>query len=284
MMDPRRPRKLSARQLQELRQDARIQELRGRQRDLFERIRKQFNYIYRAKGQPIHDEYEQIKRDIDRALKGKMRALKSQLQANYDADAPMQDMLAQMAVGEALPSPVKPPPAPAEYAFEERARIAQALVDPPSSPPCEGALERQIAIVDDLVSLCARQERRPRHRRQTREGNISTGSSDDEISDVDIKLERSDSTAPSEGQSGLRCHPFRCLCCLGDAALPSCERNKVFGSKYSLERHFNRHHRFQPGRSCPLPIDEECTRPLDDLMLFKNHAKRFHGIEMSDRC
>ena len=129
-IDPRRPHELSAQQLQELRQDATIQELRWRQQDLFVQIRDRFNFIYRAKGQPIHDEYEQIKQEIDRTLKEKGRALKSQLQAGYNVAAPMQDLLAQVAVDEAVPSPVQPRSPPIEYAFEERARIARALFDP----------------------------------------------------------------------------------------------------------------------------------------------------------
>ena len=71
MIDPRQPHKPSEQQLQELRQDVRVQELRRYQQDLHPQIRGKFNYMYRAKGQPIHDEYEQIKRDIDRILKGK---------------------------------------------------------------------------------------------------------------------------------------------------------------------------------------------------------------------
>ena len=43
-------------------------------------------------------------------------------------------------------------------------------------------------------------------------------------------------------------------------------------SKYSLERHFNRHYKFQFSRNCPFPIDEEYTRPLDNFILFKNYA------------
>ena len=75
-IDPRRPRGPSLQQLQHLRQDAGIQELRERQQDLYDQIRDLFSYIYRAEGQPIYDEYQQVKRDIDRTLKEKGRALK----------------------------------------------------------------------------------------------------------------------------------------------------------------------------------------------------------------
>lgn len=51
--------------------------MREHRRNLYDEIRKSFGFIYRAKGQPIYDEYQQAKRDIDRMLKEKGRALKA---------------------------------------------------------------------------------------------------------------------------------------------------------------------------------------------------------------
>jgi len=79
MIDPRRPRGPSVQQVQHIRQDAGIQELRRHQQSLYGQIRKKFGFIYRVEGQPIYDEYQQVKQDIDRLLKEKGRVLKSQL-------------------------------------------------------------------------------------------------------------------------------------------------------------------------------------------------------------
>ena len=279
MIDPRRSRKLLAHQLQELRRDARIQELRGRQQDLFQQIRDQFTFIYRAKGQPIHDEYEQIKRDIDCILKERKRALKSQLQAEYDAAALMQDMLALMTVDEVAPSLVQPPPTPIEYAFEERARLAQILFDSSQFVKPDENLERQIVIVDDLISLCTRQERRPRKSRRSWEDKMMTNSSDDDMSDANVKSECTDIDTSITDQV-----PLQCLYCVGDTTLPLSEQQHVFGSKYSLQRHFDRYHLFRPGQNCPFPDDECAQLALQNLMEFKNHAARVHRIYMSDKC
>ena len=284
MIDPRRPHGPSPQQLQHLRQDARIQELRERQLYLYRQIRDKFYYIYRAESQPIYDEYQQVKRDIDRLLKENGRALKVQVQADYDATAPMQDMLAQTAVNDAVLSPVQLPPAPIKYAFEERARIAQAFFDPPPSAKCDGSLDRQITIVDNLVSLCTRRERRPRKPRQSWQDNTTTSSSDDDTSDVNIKSECSESDTPPGCQFSFQCQPFQCLNCLSDATLPKLERQHTFGSKHSLQRHFDRHHRFQPGQSCPFPNDECAQLTFESLIHFKNHAAGVHGIYMSDKC
>jgi len=283
MIDPRRPRGPSHQQLQDLRRDASIQELRQQQQNLYDQIREKLNFIYRAEGQPIYNEYQQVKRDIDRLLKQKGRVLKAQLQADYDAAAPMQDMLAQITVNDAVLSPVQPPPAPVKYAFEERARIARAFFDPPSSAKHDGNLDRQVSIIEDFVSLCNRQERRPRKPRRTWGDGTATISSDDDRSDIDVKSECSESDAPLRCQFPLQCRPFQCLHCLGDATLPLHERQHVFGSKHSLQRHFHRHHQFQPGQSCPFP-NVTCEQlALKSLMHFKSHAAGVHGIYMSEK-
>lgn len=284
MIDPRRPRRPSPQQLAHLRQDAGIQRLREHQQDLYNRIRKKYSFIYRAEGQLIYNEYQQVKREIDRLLKDKGRAFKAQMQADYDATAPMQDMLAQIAVDETVLSPVQPPSAPVEYAFEERARIAQAFFDPPESAKPDGNLDRQISIVEDLISLCARQERRPRRPRQSWDDKAAINLSDDATSDVDINPKGSDIDATIGDRFPFQCQPFQCLHCLGDTTLPLFERRHVFGSKHSLQRHFDRHHQFQPGQNCPFP-NNECTQlTLESPMHFKNHAARVHGIYMSQRC
>ncbi|KAI4209059.1 MAG: hypothetical protein LQ351_007980, partial [Letrouitia transgressa] len=281
IIDPRRPRRLSLQQFKHLRQDAGINKLREYQQDLYNRIRKKYGFIYRAEGQRIYKEYQQVKRDIDRLLKEKVRASKVQIQADYDAKAPMQDMLAQLAVNHAALSPVEPLPAPVQYTFEERARIARAFFDPP--PSTKGDLDRKITLVDDLVSLCTRRERRSWKHRQSWEDNTATSSSEN-IINIENKSERSNSEVPLEYQFPLRCRPSQCLHCIGDTTLPLLERQHTFGSKHSLQRHFERNHRFQPGQNCPFPNDECAQLTLESLMHFKNHATRVHGIFMSDKC
>ena len=143
----------------------------------------------------------------------------------------MQDMLAQIAADDAVLSPIQPLPAPMKYAFEERARIAQVFLDPPLSAKDGGNLDRQIAIIDDFISLCARRERCPRKLRQLWENNIATTSSDNNTPDIYIKLECSDSDSLPRYESLLQYQRFQCLFCIGDAGLPLYERQQNFGSK-----------------------------------------------------
>ncbi|KAA6407776.1 MAG: hypothetical protein FRX48_08614 [Lasallia pustulata] len=48
-----------------IRQEEEIQELRDRRDELFQRIRQQFTFIYRAEGHAIYNQYEEAKRAVD---------------------------------------------------------------------------------------------------------------------------------------------------------------------------------------------------------------------------
>lgn len=282
IIDPRRPRRPSLQQLQNLQQDTGIQGMRKHRRDLYNQIRKSFGFIYRAIGQPIYDKYQRAKRDIDRMLKEKGRALKAQLQAEYDAMAPIQDMLDQLADNNTMLSPVQSPQILPEYTFEERSRIAQAFFNPSSSLKYDGNLDRHIAIINDLVLLYTRRERRPRKLRKSWEVSPTTNPSDKTTS-LETETMSLDSNVPLQSQV-LRCQPFQYLYCIGDSTLPSHERQHVFGSKHSLQRHTDRHHYFQPGQVCPFPNEGCAQLAFQSLMHFKNHAAIVHGIYMSNIC
>ena len=154
-------------QLQNLQRDASIQELRQQQQNLYNQIRKKFNFIYRTEDQPIYDKYQHVKRNIDCLLKQKERVLKTQLQADYDAAASMQNMLAQITVNNVALFFVQSSSAPIKYVFEKRARIARVFFDLLLFAKHNKNLDRQITIIEDFVSLCNRQKRRSRKFRRT---------------------------------------------------------------------------------------------------------------------
>ncbi|KAL9127453.1 MAG: hypothetical protein Q9217_003670 [Psora testacea] len=282
LIDPRRPKDLTEEQSAQIRQEPEIQELRSRRDQLFRRVRDEFKFVYRAKGRPIHEQYVEAKRAVDRRIKERERELKKQIQRDYDATAPVQDILVQLGGDEESVSPVLPPPAPARYAFEERARIAKAFFDPPSTTDAEGDLKWRIWIADDMVSLCSRQEGVFRTARRTRRMRPDNVEADPTLTTVKTEPE-SESDSP-EFVPLLLCQPYQCLYCLGKASLPLDERLRNLSSKYSLERHFDRWHRpFRPGGPCPFPHPDCASITLDSVMLFKNHAARVHGIKMSDK-
>lgn len=157
-IDPRRPKDLTGEQRARIRQEAEIQKLYGRRNELSRRIRDGFKLIYRAKGQPIYKYYEEAQRAVDRKVKEREKEVKMEIQREHDATAPVQDILAQLEGNHESVNSVLPILRPIRYAFEERARIAKAFFDPPSTTTNEASLEWRISIAEDMVSLCSRQE------------------------------------------------------------------------------------------------------------------------------
>ncbi len=82
----------------------------------------------------------------------------NQIQKEYDAVAPVQDMRAQLKGDAELFRPILSTSGRVRYAFMERSRIAKAFFNPPSTRGAEGDLDWRVSIVDDMMSLCIRQE------------------------------------------------------------------------------------------------------------------------------
>jgi len=153
LIDPRRPKGLTEGQRQSLHEKAEIKALCYRRDQLYNRIRSGFKFLYRAEGEPIHDEYQEAKRAVERLIKAQERALKKQIQAEYDAIAPVKDIQAQLEGNTESVDQTVLTSGPVRYAFVERSRIAQAFFDPPSAFGAEGDVGWRVSIVNDLVSL-----------------------------------------------------------------------------------------------------------------------------------
>ncbi|KAL2045104.1 hypothetical protein ABVK25_012232 [Lepraria finkii] len=208
-----------------------------------------------------------------------------EIQREHDATAPVQDILAQLEGNHKSVNSVLPTLGPIQYAFEERARIAKAFFDPPSTTTTEAILEWRISIAEDMVSLCSRQEgifRKARQMRRIRPDDIEAGSNQ-----TIIKTEPdsdSDSECSLPPSFPLRCKPYQCFYCLSKVGLPMEERRHNLGSKSSLQRHFDRWHPlFQPGRPCPFPHQDSARFTINSVMEFNVHAVKVHGICMLDK-
>ncbi len=282
-IDPRRPKELTEAQSAGIRQEEEIQELRGRRDELFQRIRQQFTFVYRAEGQAIYDEYEEAKRAVDRKIKARERELMNQIQKEYDAVAPVRDMRAQLEGDAESLRPILSTSGRVRYAFMERSRIAKVFFDPPSTRDAEGDVGRRVSIVDDMVSLCIRQEGVFRKARRIRRIQARESDLDDAECPLNAVKSESESDSSIPYLFPVRCKPYQCLYCLGDTDLPLEERLHNLGSKYSLQRHFDRRHPFRPREPCPFPHPECAAVTLDSVMHFKNHAATVHGIYMSDK-
>ncbi len=169
------------------------------------------------------------------------------------------------------------------YAFIERSRIAKAFFDPPSTYSAEGDMDWRVFIIDNMMSLCIRQEGVFRKARRIRRIQARGNDLDDNAGRPlnAVKSDpRSDSSIPY--LFPVRCKPYQYLYCLGNIDLPLEERLYNLGSKYLLQRHFDRRYPFRPREPCPFPYPECAAVTLDSVMHFKNYAATVHGVYMSD--
>ena len=221
---------------------------------------------------------------MDRKIKARERELIKQIQKEYDAVAPVQDMRAQLEGDVELLSPILCILGRVRYAFVERSRIAKAFFDPLSTRGAEGDVDSRISIVDDMVSLCIRQEGMFRKARRIRRIQVRESDFDDGAK-CPLNAIKSESKSDSSISHlfPVRCKPYQYLYCLGNIDLPLKERLYNLDSKYSLQRHFDRRHPFRPREPCPFPHLEYIAVTLNSVMHFKNYTATVYGIYMSDR-
>lgn len=131
-IEPQQLKELIEAQSASIRREEETQGLRGRRDELFQRIRSQFTFVYRAAGQVIYDQYEQAKRVVDRKIKVREWELIKEIQKEYII-APVQDMRAQLEGDLKLLSPILCTSGRVRYAFIERSRIAKVFFVSPSS-------------------------------------------------------------------------------------------------------------------------------------------------------
>lgn len=105
------------------------------------------------------------------SIKARERALKKQVQAEYEGIAPVNDIQAQLEGNAESVDQTVLTSGPIRYAFVGD-RIAQAFFDSPSAFGVESDVGWRVSIVDDLESLCSLQEGRFRKASQRRRSRV----------------------------------------------------------------------------------------------------------------
>ena len=288
LMDPRRPKRLTARQKDAISSEAAIQTLRTRRDELFCQVRAKFQFIYKAKGEPIHDAYQRARLDTHGAIRQRERAVLRKIQKEYNATAPLQDIQEQIN-GNAETINAKLVVGLIKYPFPERFRIAKVFLDSESRPADD--LFARLALIEDLILLCRRQEIRLCTRlRKTKDQSceIAVDVDDPEPEPPQIKEELTDAGTDNKPLILFKCQPYQCLICLGQARLPLDKCLKNYGSKhndkYSLKWHFHRfHEQFEFLILYPHPNSSCAKIVLATRTLFLNHAAIMYKIDMDEK-
>ena len=201
-----------------------------------------------------------------------------EVQAEHDTTTAVSDLQAQLAGqvvhgSEASVTSIT-------YAFEERYKIAEALLNPQLGPDREARISWQSSVIGWMISLCTREETswwRHRQRRQQRQ--------DSAPEEKAVIVKKTANPTPNAGtlDGKLKRGETECLYCLGNPAMSLEDRTHDFRGKWSLERHTRRHHPFIVGACCPYPHPDCAAVAFATEELFLNHADMVHGISMFDK-
>lgn len=302
-MDPRRPRKLSDEQREEIKREKEVRDLYDCKNQLLDEIREAYGPIAKAKGEGVYDDYVAVNRAIHSKFRMRERAVLKQSQADYDAEAPLKDIREQLAGSAEFLEPVSLS-STTKHAFVERSCIAKAAFYDGSVFTAKDWFPRRLEIVNSLMALCALRERRPPRIYLKRKATIESLETQTKAPSKSKKrklalecLEDQASTPPESASydpssdsckpAGVQdfsiiCSPYQCLFCIGSPDLPLDERLREYKNKFSLQRHIQRcGFRFihsEEAIPCPHPHPRCDGVSLHGVMHFKNHAAKIHGI------
>ena len=240
LINSRRFKRPTEKQKTSMRQKTDIQTLCHHRNQFYYRIRtSKFKFLYRAKEQSIHDEYQEVKRAVKRFIKARKRTFKKQIQAEYDVIASMNDIQTQLEKNTKSIDQIAFTFESIRYAFVKRIRVVQTFFDSSSTLNAEGDVNWRISIVNDSMSLCFLQKGRFRKINRKRKNRIIECDSkkiDAEciLNVVTFKSFEFDSKSQIRHFFSLKCKQYQCLHYLENRKLFLKKRLHNFNNKFSL--------------------------------------------------
>lgn len=279
-MNPQQPKKPTEKQREGIWQEAEIQQLCTYWDHLFVKIQLEHGSVKSAKAirEPIYHEYQAVKWTVDSTVRAWEWVLLKQVQAEYDAAAPVKDIRDQLnGLAQLFDQPLSGPGV-VRHSFIERTRIAEAFFDQPTAFTADDGLARRIRIIWDLALLCTLREIRTSTVR--RKQSCWVNSIGDQVEDLSASESSKLETSRADTFL-LQCHPYQCIFCLGDHSLTVEDRRRIYASKDSVKQHVQRCRlkKFQPDElmPCPHPHPACAEVILRGIMHFKNHAATVHN-------
>jgi hypothetical protein len=272
LRDPNRPKKLTEAQSRQVRQIETIQEAAATRDSLRVEILSKFGALKMAREESIYEDYQALGRMLSSSIRAEERALLKQIQEEYDVTAPVDEIQRQMRGQSSDRKEATPEPETITIKFAERRRIAEAALSNPSKFIGQDGFRRHAKCCLNMIALCKRRERRC-PRRNDPEGPLTV-----RVTNIPVILPQLESE--KKHNTSLKCEGFQCLFCL-TSNLPWEDKQQVYKSKFSLQRHTDRCRldQFRSDENIPCPDRLGCGGVvLEGKSHFKNHAARVHNF------
>ncbi|QKX63180.1 uncharacterized protein TRUGW13939_10349 [Talaromyces rugulosus] len=268
--DPNRPRKLTLEQKQEVRHSRQVLELTSIRDRLCMQIEETFGVVKMAEGEPIHRDYQAVRRQLDSTIRATERALLKRAQEDYDTVAPV------LAIQRQLNGEITDDEDDSleiemtEIRLAERRQIAEVALRDPSTFMNRKGFGLHVEFVVNMTALCRRRER-PRLRKHQPQKESPSKVADGPTRSIKLEPE-------IKRDQPLTCGKFQCLFCLAEGLpLEDCQYKR----KYTLQKHVDRWHLrgYGSGDLIPCPDTRMCSKiVINGKMAFKVHSAKVHGF------
>jgi Protein of unknown function (DUF3435) len=266
--DPRAPATVPDEVMRSIPEDSAITKLRARRELLKARLRKKYGTITRARQMrsTLSVKYGQLAAAIASAETKHRRNVLENYRAKYFARCHTQEIERQLnGVTDEYVKPI------IQHQLRERTDLEKLLCEFPKNLPAEDIHRRRLAAIRQMTSLCKRREtqRRTHHCRGL---PINTPLHSDNLAQ-----------AIKEDPFPLVLGRTECVICVGNESMTYKERRFPFCRPSVMMDHVDRHLQQLPAQQrilCRHPVCKSNMVFLEDVIHFKNHVERVHGIRL----
>ena len=267
-----RSKKLNDQQRDQVRHCKIIQNLLVARRRLFDMIYENFDILKKTKDSSLHAKYLQAQRLLISTIRAEERVLLKRTQKKYDKLILIENIERQLSDATLKSDILSLVRERSQLAFLKRSRVEKILFFEQSSICLhEKSIDWRVQLINDLIALCDRRERRHSITRR-------------ETQRLLIESDESKKKSFTSDSFSLRCRLFQCLFCLENVDLSKEDRRHDYANRFSLRRHLRRCHAKRVREDNEIHCSHshvECAELMfNDVSHFKNHVAKVHFVEM----
>ena len=249
--------------------DPNLVEWERRRTELYHSIRHLYGPVRRAPRTEMVAEYQELGRKIANARKSVDDVVRKAYRKDWFYNS-HNDVMARQLNRTAADEYVEPV---VHHQLPERTRLQEVLCDSRTDLSIKDIVKRRVRAINLMVELASRQERQTRKKRSVPPCS------------AELKEESPDSDPTSAPDPfPVICKKTQCIFCIGNETLSLPDRTKSFCRPAIMMDHVEDVHlKYEPANKqviCRHPVCKSQRLVLNNVMHFKNHVARVHGITL----